>query len=84
MPIFVSHPHFRGGDSALFKHLEGLEPNKNNLKSVLNIHPFMGFIMTGRSVMQINIQVKKAYGVNQLDMFKEDMILPLAWFDTVS
>lgn len=80
----MSHPHFRGGDPSLLKHIDGLQPNKYKMKTTINLHPYMGFGMSGRTVLQLNIQVKKTYGINQLEMFENDMILPLVWTDTVS
>lgn len=83
-PLFLSHPHFRRGDPSLFNYIEGLEPDKFEKKTYVNLHPLMGFAMTCKLVSQVNIQVRKPYGVPQLDMFKDNTMLPMVWIETVS
>lgn len=38
--------------------------------------------MAAKNRFQANIQVKKSFGITEVDKFKDNIILPLAWFDT--
>lgn len=85
VPLFVSYPHFYGGDASLREAIDGLKTlQKKDVETYLNIHPTMGFSMTGKARLQLNIQVQKAFGVHQLDRYEDGLLLPLAWFDIVS
>lgn len=84
VPIFASFPHFYGGDPKLFEHIDGLNPNGSDFKTRINLHPRLGFMMSGKSTLQLNLQVQKVYPIHHLDFFNDDIILPLAWFDVVS
>lgn len=80
----MSLPHFYKGDPKVVENIEGLKPNPIKHQSYINVNPRLGFAMSGFSRTQINIQVKKSFGFNQLNMFKNDVMLPVAWFDIVS
>lgn len=84
IPMFASNPHFYQGDSKLFTHIDGLNPEGNDYKTRMNLQPRIGFMMTGRSTIQVNLQVQPVYPIHQLDFFPDGIILPLAWFDVVS
>lgn len=64
--------------------LEGVNPNRTLHQSYIDVHPKLGFPMGGKTRLQMNVQVKKSFGMNQLDIFEDDMILPVAWIDAVS
>lgn len=82
--MFASHPHFYKGDPKLFEHIEGLNPNGRDFQTRVNLHPRLGFAMTAKSYIQMNLQVQKVYPIHQLDFFDDDIVLPLAWFEVVS
>ncbi|CAH1118568.1 unnamed protein product [Phaedon cochleariae] len=80
-PIYLSYPHFHNADPRLLKDVTGLDPESVDFRSYLNLQPSMGFMMTGRNVMQLNIKVNKAFGVSQVDIFEDEIVLPIAWVE---
>nr|CAI5846185.1 unnamed protein product [Callosobruchus analis] len=84
-PLFVSKPHFKGGDRTLVESVRGLQPDRPDLpETIVHVQPLFGFIMVGQTVIQVNVMVKKSYGVSQLSRFEDDQVLPIAWFNVVS
>ncbi|KAF2880151.1 hypothetical protein ILUMI_26014 [Ignelater luminosus] len=79
-PAFISFPHFYNADPALKEAVSGLNPNPQH-DNFLYVHPRLGFTMAGKSQLQMNVQVRKSFGMTQLDMFEDDMILPITWVE---
>lgn len=82
-PMFISHPHFHRGDPHLVKYFTGLHPERTTYKSYFNYHPTIGFLISARNMLQLNVQVQKAGAVSQVDMFEDGMMLPFAWLEGV-
>ncbi|XP_066991108.2 lysosome membrane protein 2 isoform X2 [Anabrus simplex] len=80
-PVLVSFPHFYLGDDALFKNVEGLQPNETKHAMYLNLHPKLGIPMGGQSRFQFNIQIHKTDSLSLDDFLIEDSILPIVWFE---
>lgn len=80
-PLFFSFPHFYNADPAIRDAVAGLNPNPKNHEMYSNMHPTLGFSMGAKSRLQMNVQVKKSFGMTQLDMFDEDIFLPIAWLE---
>lgn len=72
------------GDPSLKEAVTGLNPNPKEHASFIDIHPKYGFTMRATSRFQMNIQVRKSFGIEQLDAFEDDMMLPVAWMELVS
>lgn len=87
-PAFISFPHFYRGDAKLRESIDGLKADAAGAKELyetyVDVHPEMGFGMRGRIRLQVNMQVKKSYGISQLDRFPDDIMLPVAWVELVS
>ncbi|KAG7295515.1 hypothetical protein JYU34_021724 [Plutella xylostella] len=83
VPALVSFPHFYLGDPALRDEFTGLQPDPAKHDSFLDIHPKLGISLSGKSSLQLNIQVRK----DDTGMFtavkwlKKDLILPVAWLE---
>lgn len=83
MPLFISRPHVAGVNESDVS-VTGLKPNSDNFESYANIHPIMGFPMSGQIRLQLNVLARKSFGFSpSFDVFDEDLMLPIAWFDTV-
>lgn len=80
-PVLLSFPHFFMADPKIQKGVDGLKPNAKLHQSFVNLHPELGFPMSGFSRFQMNFQVKKSFAITQLKRFSDDMILPVAWFE---
>lgn len=85
-PAFISFPHFYRGDPRLADSVEGLSPpeEEEDYETYVDVHPEMGFAMRGKFRLQMNIQVRKSFGISQLDKFEDEMMLPVAWMELVS
>ncbi|XP_045466112.1 scavenger receptor class B member 1-like [Harmonia axyridis] len=81
VPIFASHPHFYRGDPKLTEGITGLNPNGSLHGSSFELHPSMGFPMSGSTKFQFNTQILKISEFSQLSMYRNEQILPLAWVD---
>uniref|UniRef100_A0A1Y1KK00 Scavenger receptor class B member 1 n=2 Tax=Photinus pyralis TaxID=7054 RepID=A0A1Y1KK00_PHOPY len=77
-PIFMSLPHFYNAEDEIKTGVDGMKPHQVADNYVL-VHPTLGFAMGGRSSLQLNVQVQKSLGMSQLEMFENDIILPMAW-----
>lgn len=83
-PAFMSLPHFYNADPSILEYISGLAPNPKEHLTYLDLHPRWGYAMGGKTRLQMNIQVKKSFGMSQLDAFENDMMLPVAWIELVS
>lgn len=83
-PAFISFPHFYRGDPKLLEDVDGLKSdNAEDYETYVDVHPELGFGMRGKIRLQMNIQVRKSFGISQLDRFKDDVMLPVAWMELV-
>lgn len=80
-PFFLSFPHFYMASPEVRDAVEGLKPVPHLHESYINVHPRLGYSMSGFARLQINIQIKKSLGISQLKRFEDDMILPVAWVE---
>lgn len=81
-PIVFSHPHFMEGDAELFKHFEGLKPNKSLHESYVHVHPRLSVPIYGVSRMMLSLRLTH-YGKYYKNL-PEGIILPLAWIETTN
>lgn len=58
-PIFVSFPHFLGGDPKLFELFEGLNPIAELHRTYADVHPRLAFPIYGASRFQVNVRLNK-------------------------
>lgn len=81
-PIVFSHPHFMEGDDELFKHFEGLKPNRSLHESFVHFHPRLSLPIYGVSRMMLSLRLTH-YGKYYKNL-PEGIILPLAWIETTN
>jgi scavenger receptor class B protein 1 len=79
-PVFFSFPHFYNADPALREAVTGLNSTVD-YKSYMDLHPTLGFVMAGKTRTQVNIQVAKSFGISQVNMFEDGLMLPVAWIE---
>lgn len=79
-PLFISYPHFYNADPSLKQAVTGLKSSPE-YESYIDLHPTLGYTMSGKNRIQVNVQVNKAFGISQVQMFDDGTILPIAWFD---
>ncbi|KAF5276711.1 hypothetical protein FQR65_LT16238 [Abscondita terminalis] len=80
-PVYISFPHFYGADASVRDAVAGLNKNPTDVESFVYVHPTLGFTMAGTNRLQLNVHVQKSFGMEQLDVFADDIILPMAWFE---
>ncbi|XP_045508738.1 scavenger receptor class B member 1-like [Colias croceus] len=80
-PALASFPHFHLGDPSLRKPFTGLNPNPELHESYLDVHPTLGISLSGKSSLQINIQVRKTNLYPALSFLEDGLILPVAWIE---
>ncbi|KAK9746241.1 CD36 family [Popillia japonica] len=81
-PIFTSRPHFYRVDPAQIK-VDVVNPRRRAINSYADLHPTMGFPLSGMTRLQLNIFAKSYPGFYSMSMFdKEGMYLPLAWVES--
>ncbi|CAH2101836.1 unnamed protein product [Euphydryas editha] len=80
-PALASFPHFLRGDPKLREDITGLNANSDQYESYLDIHPTLGIALSGKSSLQLNIQIKKSNSFGALNFMKQGIILPIAWIE---
>lgn len=59
IPVFGSKPHFLDGDALLLGSVMGLEPNRSEHDTVVDVEPTTGANLNFRRQLQINVQVNR-------------------------
>ncbi|ERL95041.1 scavenger receptor class B member 1 isoform X1 [Dendroctonus ponderosae] len=80
-PLFYSHPHLYGAEPRLIDAMTGLNPNPVINDTFLDVHPKFGMLIRGKLKIQINVQVKKSFGLSVLNDYPDGLILPMVWVD---
>ncbi|XP_072948493.1 lysosome membrane protein 2-like [Epargyreus clarus] len=80
-PALASFPHFYRADPMLRVNITGMDPKPTLHESYIDVHPTLGLALSGRSSLQINIQVKKPNSFRSLDFLDQGLILPIAWIE---
>ncbi|XP_034244002.1 scavenger receptor class B member 1-like isoform X2 [Thrips palmi] len=82
-PTYLSFPHFYLGDPSLRNVVDGMDPpDPEKHQMYFTIHPVLGMNLGAVSRIQINVMIKKASYVPQLNRFEDGMIIPVAWIET--
>ncbi|CAD7078472.1 unnamed protein product [Hermetia illucens] len=84
-PVYVSFPHFYGGDPVLYQQFDGIKPDSSLHQTYADIHPRLAFPIGGASRIQINVQLDdfEFYGLKKGAM-KRNIILPVMWLEVTS
>lgn len=79
-PLFYSLPHFYNADPIFSEDVLGLNASGNpeDYESYVDVHPTLGFVMAGKTRVQVNVKVTKIGAVRQVKMFKDGLMLPVA------
>ncbi|KAL4711221.1 hypothetical protein ACJJTC_019062 [Scirpophaga incertulas] len=81
-PALASFPHFYLGDPRLSEKISGLNPNTPSIQeNFLDVHPTLGIALSGKSSLQINMQIRKSDMFSALGFLDQGMILPIAWIE---
>lgn len=80
-PALVSFPHFYLADPKLREDIVGLKPDPLKHDSFIDLHPTLGIALSGKSSLQINIQVRKSDMFSAVKFLPNGLILPVAWIE---
>ncbi|XP_022824197.1 scavenger receptor class B member 1-like [Spodoptera litura] len=80
-PALVSFPHFYLADPKLREDILGLKPDPLKHDSFIDLHPTLGIALSGKSSLQINIQVRKSDMFSSVKFLPNGLILPVAWIE---
>ncbi|KAM8938671.1 lysosome membrane protein 2 [Pelodytes ibericus] len=61
-PIVLSSPHFYQADDSVINSIHGMEPNKENDETFLDLNPLTGILVQAAKRIQVNVHVKKIEG----------------------
>ncbi|XP_063775849.1 lysosome membrane protein 2 [Pseudophryne corroboree] len=61
-PIILSPPHFYQTDESVIKSIIGINPNKQDHETFLDIDPLTGLLVQAAKRMQVNVYVRKIAG----------------------
>ncbi|KAK3868704.1 hypothetical protein Pcinc_025925 [Petrolisthes cinctipes] len=77
-PVIMSTPHFYQGDEVELAKLDGLDPQKSQHETILDVEPKTGVTMHAEKKIQINVPLRP-YG--NLPSFKNvpEVIFPVLW-----
>ncbi|KAK4299018.1 hypothetical protein Pmani_028674 [Petrolisthes manimaculis] len=77
-PVIMSTPHFYQGDEVELAKLDGLNPQKSQHETILDVEPKTGVTMHAEKKIQINVPLRP-YG--NLPSFKNvpEVIFPVLW-----
>ncbi|XP_049324456.1 scavenger receptor class B member 1 isoform X1 [Astyanax mexicanus] len=78
-PVFISHPHFYNADPALLETVNGLSPNEEEHGLFIDIHPETGVPMNVSIRLQLNLLIKKVFGISETGEIAE-VVMPMIWF----
>jgi len=80
-PVYASSPHFFQADPKLSQRIDGLEPNKDKHKMVVDIEPTTGLMMSANKRIQISLLAKRGF-IAKSQAFREKInMLPIFWLD---
>ncbi|XP_074084585.1 lysosome membrane protein 2 [Macrotis lagotis] len=64
-PIFLSAPHFYQADEKFISAIKGMNPNKEDHETFMDINPLTGIILKGAKRLQVNVHVRHIDGFDE-------------------
>jgi hypothetical protein len=78
VPVLVSKPHFLDSDPSVISAIEGIEPNRIDHETYIDVEPISGVTMHARERVQVN------FNVSSDEYFTSDInttVMPIAWYE---
>ncbi|XP_003774359.1 lysosome membrane protein 2 [Sarcophilus harrisii] len=79
-PIFLSSPHFYQGDEKFISAIKGMNPNKEDHETFMDINPLTGIILRGSNRFQINVHVRQIDGFEETGNIKS-LVFPVMYLN---
>nr|KAG5697775.1 hypothetical protein BaRGS_026732 [Batillaria attramentaria] len=80
-PIVFSLPHFLDGDPDIRNRVIGMNPNRAEHQSVIDIEPITGVVMNAAKRLQINAFITNISHIQDTRNFHQYVVLPILWLD---
>uniref|UniRef100_A0ACB8FQA6 Platelet glycoprotein 4 n=1 Tax=Sphaerodactylus townsendi TaxID=933632 RepID=A0ACB8FQA6_9SAUR len=80
-PVAITLPHFLYASDEVKEGVEGMNPNKQEHMTYLDIEPTTGFTLQFAKRLQINLVVKPAPKITALQKVHEPFIFPVLWLN---
>lgn len=58
-PIVLSSPHFYQADESVINSIEGINPNRDDHETFLDVNPLTGILLRGAKRIQVNVHVRQ-------------------------
>ncbi|XP_078090890.1 platelet glycoprotein 4 [Mustelus asterias] len=80
-PIYISLPHFLYASDEIVNAVDGLNPNKEEHETFLDVEPVTGFTLKVAKRIQINLMFKPSTKIEILKNIKKPIFFPLVWLN---
>lgn len=80
-PVIASQPHFYQGDESYINAVVGLNPNKENHETYLDVEPNTGVVMSAGKRIQLNVGVQNVSHIRDSRNIHGFLIFPLMWLN---
>ncbi|XP_072418727.1 platelet glycoprotein 4 isoform X1 [Chiloscyllium punctatum] len=80
-PIYISLPHFLYASDQIVNAIDGINPNKEEHQTFLDVEPVTGFTLRVAKRIQINLMFKPSNQINILKNITKPTYFPLAWLN---
>ncbi|XP_076446440.1 lysosome membrane protein 2-like isoform X2 [Babylonia areolata] len=78
-PVILSLPHFLDGDPDVRNRVFGMNPNRTEHQSVIDIEPMTGVVMNAAKRLQLNAYLNKTADIKDLEKLSDYVVLPILW-----
>jgi len=78
VPVLISKPHFLDSNSRVINAIEGVQPNRIDHETYLDVEPISGVTMNARERVQVN------FNLSSDEYFTSDInttVMPIAWYE---
>ncbi|XP_054718007.1 protein croquemort-like [Uloborus diversus] len=79
-PAIVSFPHFLYADPQYLEKIDGLKPDPEKHKFIIDLEPKLGIPVNVNAQLQINVAIPRCDGIHALEFQNETIYYPIIWF----
>ncbi|KAG8171922.1 hypothetical protein JTE90_007352, partial [Oedothorax gibbosus] len=79
-PAIVSFPHFLNADSVYGDKMDGLNPDPEKHRFIIDLEPKLGIPINVDARLQINVAIPNCDEIENLDLPDEKIYYPIFWF----
>ncbi|XP_069084779.1 platelet glycoprotein 4 isoform X1 [Pleurodeles waltl] len=80
-PIYLSLPHFLYVSDYISQTVDGLQPNKEEHETFIDVEPTTGFTLQYSKRLQINLMFKPTDKIDLFSKLKSPLLFPVLWLN---